>query len=65
MAFASPHVVLQVRCASCKRAIELECEGVNGFLGYETYNEYVCPHCKKRNVARTAGAIVVARRPAA
>lgn len=65
MAFASPHVVLQVRCASCGSAIELECEGVDGFRGYETYNEYVCPNCKKRNVARTPGAIVVVRRPAA
>ena len=56
-----PHVILLVRCASCDRPVELECKGRDGFWGYESYNEYTCPHCAKRNVALSPGTIVSAR----
>lgn len=54
---------LRVRtlCTSCDGVVELECEGIAGMAGYETYNEYVCPHCRKLNRARTPGRIVSAR----
>ena len=55
------HVMLKVECAHCHGAIELECEGLPAYLGYETYHEYFCPHCRKRNTQRTSGAIVTAR----
>jgi predicted RNA-binding Zn-ribbon protein involved in translation (DUF1610 family) len=54
-------VILPARCASCDRPVELECKGREGFWGYESYNEYMCPHCGKRNVALTPGTIVTAR----
>lgn len=57
------HVVLCVRCAHCHGAVELECEGLQGFWGYETYNEYFCPHCRKQNHERTPGAVITARVP--
>jgi hypothetical protein len=57
-------VILRVHCAHCHGAVELECEGLPGFWGYETYNEYFCPHCRKQNHQRSAGAIVSARVPA-
>jgi hypothetical protein len=58
-------VILQVCCAHCAGAVELECEGLPGFWGYETYNEYFCPHCRKQNHQRSSGAVVTARVPAA
>ena len=48
-------------CESCHRATELDCEGIAGVAGYETYNEYVCPHCGKSSRARTPGRIISAR----
>ncbi len=55
-------VMLNVQCAHCHGAVELECEGLPAYLGYETYHEYFCPHCRKRNTQLTSGAIVAARR---
>jgi len=57
------HVTLKVRCASCDGEVEIECEGLPAYLGYETYNAYFCPHCRKQNHERTPGAIVSARVP--
>lgn len=57
----SPNVIVRARCASCDRPVELECKGLDGFWGYQSYNEYSCPHCKKRNVALCPGTIVSAR----
>lgn len=54
-------VMLKVQCASCHRGVELECEGLPAYLGYETYHEYFCPHCRKRNTQLTPGAIVSAK----
>ena len=54
-------VILRVRCAHCDGAVELECEGLPGFWGYQTYNEYACPHCRKQNHVRSSGAVIVAR----
>jgi hypothetical protein len=63
MTVAVPHapVLLKVHCAHCNGAIELECEGLPAYQGYRTYHEYFCPHCRKRNVQITSGAIVSAR----
>ena len=58
-----PHVVLRFRCSSCEGPVELECRGLEGFWGYESYNEYLCPHCGKHNVALCPGTIVSARGP--
>jgi hypothetical protein len=58
---APQHVILRVRCASCRGVVELECEGLPGFWGYRTYNEYACPHCRKQNHALSPGAVIVAR----
>jgi hypothetical protein len=58
-----PHVILRVRCAHCQGGVELECDGLPGFWGYKTYNEYLCPHCRKQNHERTPGAIISARAP--
>jgi hypothetical protein len=55
------HVRLQTRCAHCRGGVELDCEPLQGFWGYKTYNEYFCPHCRKQNHERTTGAIVAAR----
>jgi hypothetical protein len=54
-------VFSRVNCESCHRGVELECEGRPGFWGYETYNAYFCPHCRRQNHARTSGAVVLAR----
>jgi hypothetical protein len=54
-------VMLKVQCAHCRGAILLECEGLPAYLGYQTYHEYICPRCRKRNVERTDGVIVSAR----
>lgn len=56
-------MVLKVRCAHCSGRVELECEGLPGFWGYRTYNEFFCPHCRKQNHQLTPGAIVEARFP--
>ena len=58
---APSHVIEHVQCASCHRAVDLECQGLPGFWGYRTYNEYFCPYCRKQNHARTSGAVVSAR----
>jgi hypothetical protein len=58
---APSHVVERVWCASCRRAVDLECRGLPGFWGYRTYNEYFCPYCRKQNHARTPGAVVSVR----
>ena len=55
------HVVLPVHCAHCRRGVVLDCEGLPAYLGYQTFNEYICPHCRKHNIQRTSGAIVSAR----
>ena len=48
-------------CAHCHRALRLECIGLTGFWGYEAYNEYFCPQCRKQNHARTLGTVVSVR----
>ena len=57
----APHLMRQVRCASCRQIVELECKGLEGFWGYESYNEYICPHCGKRDTALCSGTIVAVR----
>lgn len=57
------HVVLRARCAHCNKALDVECEGVSASWGYQTYNEFLCPLCRKRNVQLTPGAIVSAAAP--
>jgi hypothetical protein len=52
------NVIIHVECANCHGAVQLVCEGLSGFWGYRTYNEYFCPRCKKQNHALTPGAIV-------
>lgn len=61
ISMARPHLFVRVRCASCDAPLELECEGLPGFWGYQTYNEFHCPQCRKRNFQRTSGAIVAVR----
>jgi hypothetical protein len=56
-------VIRRVRCAHCRRGVELICEGLQGFWGYQTHNEYICPHCRKQNHERTPGAVLSARVP--
>jgi hypothetical protein len=51
-------VIVEATCASCHRLLDLECAGLQGFYGYQTYNEYFCPLCGKQGHARTPGAIV-------
>ena len=58
-------VQVQVTCASCARQLELACEGLGGVWSYPTHNEFFCPFCRKRNIARTPGAIVSVREAAA
>ena len=53
-------VTRTVHCESCQGLVELQCQGLGGIVMYETYNEYLCPHCGKQNHARTPGAIVTA-----
>ena len=55
------HVLLTVHCAHCRGAVELECEGLPAYLGYQTYHEYACPHCRKQNIQRTTGEILAVR----
>ena len=54
-------VIVLTSCSNCNAALELECEGLQGFWGYLTYNEFFCPRCKKQNHARSPGAVVSAR----
>jgi len=58
-------VILQVHCAHCEGAVELTCDGLPGFWGYLTYNEYFCPHCRKQNHALSPGAVASVRIPRA
>jgi phage FluMu protein Com len=51
-------VLLEVRCESCEGVVELACEGLSGTVMYQTYNEFLCPHCRKLNRARTPGHII-------
>jgi hypothetical protein len=55
------HVTRRARCEHCAAAVELECQGLPGFWGYETFNEYHCPRCRKRNLVRSPGAVISAR----
>lgn len=55
------HVILLSRCAHCQAAVELECQGLQGFWGYNTYNEYFCPQCRKQNHHLGPGAVLAAR----
>lgn len=50
-----------VYCTSCARPVQLDLEGTSGVAGYDTYNEFFCPHCRKLNQPRTAGRILAAR----
>ena len=43
-------VILTVHCAHCRAAVELECEGLPAYLGYQNYHAYACPHCRKQNI---------------
>lgn len=54
-------VIVRAHCASCHKPVDLACKGYDGFWGYPSYNEYICPHCEKRNVALSAGTILSAR----
>jgi transposase len=57
------NVTVTARCANCGGSVELECEPLPLYQGYQTFNEYTCPHCHKHDVHRTSGAIVEARKP--
>jgi hypothetical protein len=57
----SPHVTIRSSCAHCGCALEIECKGFVGFWGYDTYNEYFCPCCRKQNHAHSTGAVVSVR----
>jgi hypothetical protein len=59
-ATSSP-VRVAVQCESCHRGVDLECEGVSGVAGYETYQEYFCPYCRKLNRPKTPGHILFVR----
>ena len=39
MNYSSTPVCIRVSCDSCHTALELECEGIAGPAGYETYSE--------------------------
>jgi hypothetical protein len=54
-------LTLHVACTSCQGGVELACEGLPAYQGYETFNEYHCPHCRKKNVAKTPGHILAVR----
>ena len=59
--YSRTSIRVRTTCESCHRALELECEGIAGMAGYETYNEYVCPRCRKLSRARTPGRVISAR----
>lgn len=62
MSMSPPRPVVAIEnCASCRGAVALTCEGISGYAGYRTFNEYLCPHCQKLNHTLTFGAIVSAR----
>lgn len=61
MSYSRSPVRVGATCGSCRGAIALLCEGTAGMAGYETYNEYVCPHCRKSSRARTPGHVISAR----
>jgi hypothetical protein len=54
----SKQVTVTTACESCHRGVLLECEGRPAYQGYQTFNEYICPHCRKKNVQLTPGLIV-------
>jgi hypothetical protein len=54
-------VIRRTHCEHCRAEVELECQGLQGFWGYETYNDYHCPRCRKRNIARSPGAVTSVR----
>lgn len=60
MTFSPTPVRVRRTCDNCHRAVELECEGIAGMAGYETYSEYVCPRCRKLSRAQTPGRIISA-----
>jgi len=53
--------IVRSTCASCGAALELECEPLQGFYDYKTFNEYFCPKCEKRNVVLSPGAVLKSR----
>jgi hypothetical protein len=59
--YAPSTVRVDVACESCRKRVALECEGIAGMAGYETYNEYICPHCRKLSRARTPGSVISVR----
>jgi hypothetical protein len=59
-ATSSP-VRVAVQCGNCGRGVELECEGISGVAGYEIFQEYHCPYCRKVNRPRTPGHILLVR----
>jgi Zn finger protein HypA/HybF involved in hydrogenase expression len=58
-------VIVRTRCEVCHKPVELECRGYEGFWSYDSYNEYSCPHCGKRNVELCPGTILAVRSPTA
>lgn len=54
-------MTVKTACESCHRGVLLECEGLPAYQGYQTFNEYICPHCRKKNVQLTPGLIVSVR----
>ena len=61
MTSEGPTVAITVHCTSCRRVVELQCEGLSGVSSYRTYQEFFCPNCTKQNHALAPGAIVSAR----
>jgi len=59
--YSPTSIRVRTTCESCHRALELECEGIAGMAGYETYNEYVCPLCRKLNRVKTPGQVISSR----
>ena len=61
VSYLASAVSRRVACESCTRAVELECEGIAGMAGDETYKAYVCPSCRTLNRVRTPGGVISAR----
>ena len=62
VSMSSPRPLLAIEhCANCGGAVVLSCEGISGYAGYRTFNEYRCPLCQELNHAHTFGAILSVR----
>jgi len=61
VSYSPTPVSIRTSCTNCHKAIELECEGIAGPAGYETYSEYICPRCRKLSRVKTPGHIISAR----